>query len=299
MLAIFITILRIIGIILLSVLGVVVGLALLILLVPVRYRVSGSYDKNVIFEAKVTYLLHILSIVFRYNENGELIIRVFGIRIDKLLNRPRKERRASGKKSDNVTTEVHESAEVKSDEKATEPHESADVKLDEVVTEAHGSVEKKSDAKATENSGTDKKLEDKAVDTQSEEKSGSSLRDRYNSLMKYVEILNADMTKKAFNTCRKRAGRLIKSVLPKKLKIVVTYGLTNPYTTTQIMSVYNAFYTYLGRGLVLNPVYDDKVLEVKGYARGRIILAPVLWNVLLVVIDKNCKDFYYTIRGQK
>ena len=74
-------ILKIIGIILLVILGLALFLLLTVLLVPVRYRGAGSWHEKPEGQIKVTWLLHILSVQASYLETLELSVRIFGIRI--------------------------------------------------------------------------------------------------------------------------------------------------------------------------------------------------------------------------
>lgn len=74
-------ILKLIGIILLVLLGIIVTLLILVLFVPIRYDVSGEMETEMAVHAKVTWLLHLISFVIDY-ENGETVtcLRIMGIR---------------------------------------------------------------------------------------------------------------------------------------------------------------------------------------------------------------------------
>ncbi|MCR5233509.1 MAG: hypothetical protein K6E53_06320 [Lachnospiraceae bacterium] len=83
---IILLILKIIGITLLAVLGLVVLVVVLILFVPIRYKVSadkGNGEKDPIgATASVSWLLHIVSAVYEYNRtNKGIVIRIFGIKL--------------------------------------------------------------------------------------------------------------------------------------------------------------------------------------------------------------------------
>ena len=114
-----------------------------------------------------------------------------------------------------------------------------------------------------------------------------------------LNILNDPTTVRAWEVCKKRLGRLIKHILPSKIKIDVTYGLDDPFISSEILAVYNAFYTYLGEGLTLMPVYEGKYLEVHGRVRGYVMLASVLWHTIMVIFDKDCRKFYKHIKNMK
>lgn len=75
-------ILKIIGILLLSLLGIIFLLLALVLCVPVHYRVEGSEEEVRQIEGKVHWLLHVVSVSFSYEENRlGYSLRIFGIPI--------------------------------------------------------------------------------------------------------------------------------------------------------------------------------------------------------------------------
>lgn len=74
-------ILKLIGIILLVLLGIIVTLLILVLFVPIRYDVSGELETEIAVHVKVTWLLHLISFVLDYKK-GETVtcLRIMGIR---------------------------------------------------------------------------------------------------------------------------------------------------------------------------------------------------------------------------
>lgn len=78
-------ILKIIGILLLAVVGLIFAVMLLVLLVPVRYRLKASVlEKNPDVDVRITWLLHLLSVRVRYHPKGgpfDLAVRILGIRL--------------------------------------------------------------------------------------------------------------------------------------------------------------------------------------------------------------------------
>ena len=92
MIGVLLSILKIIGIILLCILGFIILLLLMVLFVPLRYRIKGNYkDKIPDFCIKAHYLLHMVSVSFVIKDKSkELIIRLFGIKL-KLKKKKQKE----------------------------------------------------------------------------------------------------------------------------------------------------------------------------------------------------------------
>ena len=81
MFPILLLILKIIGIVILVLLGLLLLALLLILFVPVRYSLSGSFYGKWKGQAKVTWLLYVVSIGVTYEENFDIAVRVLGKRL--------------------------------------------------------------------------------------------------------------------------------------------------------------------------------------------------------------------------
>ena len=76
---------KIIGILLLCLLGIVLALILSVLFVPIRYRFHWEKhpESSHSVSVKLSWLLHILAFSVEYQENAHYVIRVFGIPIKK------------------------------------------------------------------------------------------------------------------------------------------------------------------------------------------------------------------------
>ena len=109
---ILLTILKIIGIIIASVLVLLLLIVSLVLFVPVRYSGEVGFKGKPDISVRVTYLLKMISARFEMHEgNQEFVIRIFGIRLGRRKNKKRKSRlrdrknrknRKSRKKSESV-----------------------------------------------------------------------------------------------------------------------------------------------------------------------------------------------------
>lgn len=104
--AVFLAILKTIGIILLIILAIIVILLCLVLFVPVRYEASGfKHEKDIQGKARVTWLLHAVSFTIGYHADGSdgvtKELRIFGIPLERYQNffrNLKKHRRKSRKK---------------------------------------------------------------------------------------------------------------------------------------------------------------------------------------------------------
>ena len=87
-------ILKVIGVILLVILGLILAAVLLILFVPVRYRADVSFEGKPDGEAAVSWLLHLVRIRVSYHEHADVSGRVlwfklFDVRKNKKQNQKR------------------------------------------------------------------------------------------------------------------------------------------------------------------------------------------------------------------
>ena len=75
MLHILLLILKIIGIIIAVILGLIIVLGLVILFVPIRYSIDADYHKKAVAHVKVTWLLHLLRGVVSYDEQLDISVK--------------------------------------------------------------------------------------------------------------------------------------------------------------------------------------------------------------------------------
>ncbi|MGN0350505.1 MAG: DUF2953 domain-containing protein [Roseburia sp.] len=81
---IVIAILKVIGIILVSVLGLAILFILLALFLPVSYSVLGISEEDVMVKGKIYWLFHLITFHFLYKKNEfSSEVRIFGIRLKK------------------------------------------------------------------------------------------------------------------------------------------------------------------------------------------------------------------------
>ncbi|MCI8660271.1 MAG: DUF2953 domain-containing protein [Lachnospiraceae bacterium] len=73
--------LKILGLILLGILAFFLVLLVLILVVPLRYRIQGSYDGKLMGQMGVSWLCHLLWVKAVYKEKLTVAVRILGIRV--------------------------------------------------------------------------------------------------------------------------------------------------------------------------------------------------------------------------
>ncbi|MCR5477969.1 MAG: hypothetical protein K6E92_10200 [Lachnospiraceae bacterium] len=287
MLAIILKILQVMGIILLSVLGLALLLLLLVLFVPVRYKVSAAGDGSFrSASGQFSWLLHLVRGRFVYPEPGELELRVLFFRI-------------GGKKGPK-----EESAEDLTDEEteATPSEDNMSVKPDlPSETESSGEAEDVSHpVEPASEEGSTEKEETVKPDDLFEKLERIGYKVRYTSRKTYVKIqlllrekefylhlLEHGDTRGLIRHVKKRIGKMIKGLLPRKAKADLRFGMKSPDLTGYLYGLYALCAGRLGSGCRISPDFEEEVFEGTASVSGRIFLGALLGQTIPVLFDRR------------
>lgn len=136
--SVILLILKIVGIILLALLGFIIFLLLLVLFVPVRYAVAGKVEDEISVRAKVTWLLHLVSVGGAYEDGEfEVCLRICGIRLKK------KAKAALDEEADDIDKDVSgfwEETEPESSKKPKDVPETKDSTAPRIAAEQQNSM---------------------------------------------------------------------------------------------------------------------------------------------------------------
>ncbi len=105
MIAVLLTVLKVIGIILAVVLGTLLLVILAVLFVPVRYNFKAAYNEKFTMNARVSWLLNIFRILVCYDEEMKTTIKILFFNIGGDKNKEKKNKKDKKEtKSDNIFT---------------------------------------------------------------------------------------------------------------------------------------------------------------------------------------------------
>ena len=292
MISIFLTILKIIGIILLSLLLLLVTVLLLILFVPVRYRVSGFRKQGdevpVNVALKVTWLLHIVNVAFRYPEEAFIKVRLFCFTIfstDKeQTSKKKKEQKDLSEEA--IDKEEKPPEEEKKDiigKQSEEKSKTATVgeetdHLDEELKEKEEAFEKEDDPKI---SNFIKKLFSilKNIKYTICQIYGK-IKHIIKNIRYYIRILKSDTFKRAWSLCSREVFILLKSILPRRLSADFVIGTGDPASTAQILSIQGIMYPLVGEHINITPDFEHSIVEGNFFVKGKI----TVWRILLTAV---------------
>ena len=315
MLHVGLLILKIIGFMLLGILCLVLGLLLIVLLVPVRYRMEGSWHDSLRGMARITWLLHILSATVSYGEDGELLMvfRLFGFRL--FRDKADGEAVLAEGLSDAGDAEemmVH-TAEVQGAREEGRSRGERKVQEDPILEREAESLETESfDAdSAPETDFLKRPMPADEADT----KEGriprflGRLRQRLNRVLEKIKFLfhtlcdklkhikenyeavltfvKDEENQKTMKLILRQVKALLRHILPRKASGYVAFGFDDPYTTGQVLAAASLFYAWYGQNIELIPMFEEPVLEGELKLKGRIRMGTLLWCGLRVFLNKN------------
>lgn len=318
MLHILLLILKIIGFLLLGLLGLVLVLAFLMLFVPIRYQLKGSFYGRPVGTAKFTWLLHLLTLTAAYDKETQIIVKLFGHRLftpkeeKKLGRRAKRKAKKTVKKLPKKAEEpvkplVKEEKAAKKDLKTAEK-ESADDSA--AKTEPKTQIPPK---QATLKQEAEPAL---GEETQVQHENGFYKRCRglwekilgkikgilyalkgfcvkivkmKHTLIQYKELWDSPECKKAWRIVKKESIRLLRHLKPSKYTVKWHFGFEDPSVTGEVLAWLALFYGWYRNHAVFVPEFEEVVQEGEFYCRGRIRCATLLIIFLKVYFSKDIR----------
>lgn len=288
--------LKIIGMILLIILGLLVLSICIVLFVPLKYlgkaESFGTVD-SIKAQLKFSWLFHLISgYVYFENKGTKWQVRIFWKKL-------------------NVETEPKKSEKLAEDKSAEESEEESvnreTVENDSVQEETvcEESLHNKSEEESV-------KQEELSAKTEKKKKKGllekikytfQAICDKIKVLIRKKEELQAfladELHQLAWKRLKRETWRLLKFLKPKKLVLNLHFGFEDPAVTGKVLAGLSMLYPLYTDHINIEPEFDEKILEgdacIKGNIRG-IHLLIVICNLFF---DKNIKATYKEIKKWK
>ncbi len=314
MIQVLLLILKIIGITLLSVLGIILLVLAVVLFVPVFYRVRIIHNpKATKVKAKVSFLFPLLLVTVEYCKKLIYKLRVFGFAVID-SEKPKKEKIPKEKKTKRIK---------KKDKKqnSLQPVENEDDEEDFFVPlESPSETPKVEEQQGSEPEGGPKEEPEPAeMQSSKEKKQGlfekirskiQKIRETIGNIVKKVRkllhqkeevqrILAQPETKKAISFVWEKLKRILTHVLPRKIKGYVAFGADNPATTGQVLGVLSMLYTRTGMLLEIRPNFTEKQLECDVELKGRIQVFTLLVIAVKVFLNQELRKLITEFKGLK
>lgn len=265
---ILLTILKIIGIIIAAILGLILLLLAVVLFVPIRYSGCAGYKKKPDVSVKISYLLHILSVKYDLHEgDSRLVIKILGFTLGK---KNKKKKRKTTKNKDKKNKKQREITENNENQQMTEEN----IQVNTKETEIQSNV--KSEKYVTEEEDTFYEEKEK----KSKKGIFKNIKDKYNNISAKVKNIGNEIkdesNKRALRVLLGSAGKVLKHIKPKYHEIVMLFGTGDPASTGEILGAAYAMAFLTGVNLSVTPDFENKVFELESSFKGRIRLFTLL-----------------------
>lgn len=311
MLGILLTILKIIGIILLVLIGLILLAAAVILLVPIRYHGEGAREEKILSgSVKLTWLLHMISASASLSEDGTKIrVCLFGKTIYPKTKKPPKQSKAkkmpkqeAPKKSEKSEKPKQQSDTVSKDVatiyEPQKPIPELPKKMDEPESEKKQQSQKEKSARPDVKSKFEaikQKLlavKEKFIDSK------AGIQKVKNKIDYWKNLLTSDPVKEAMGFLWKKTKGLLHHILPRRMTGRIHFGFEDPSKTGKTLAYFSMLYPFTKENLVIEPEFETEELILEGDIafRGRIRLGYLVYVALSVVLNKNIRRQYKRLR---
>ena len=100
----------------------------------------------------------------------------------------------------------------------------------------------------------------------------------YDKIKQWRTLWNEESTLAALHFLTEKGRKLIRHVLPRKIRGSITFGCEDPALTGQILGAVAIAYPLYGKGVAVYPRFEEKILEGQLQMKGRIVVACQLWQ---------------------
>ena len=308
MTAVLLTILKIIGIVLLVILGIMLFLLAVLLFVPVRYSVKGTVDNNITAEGKISWLCSIFRYDFTFQEqdlNGE--VRIFGFR-------PKKKERVSEEELEEVVSDLVSSAGEEDDSEGKISKSVTESDSDEISSEKAsgrreqnpemdfhtGRQNRKSSDKNSRPSGKNifMRMWDKIKSFMKKIKNFFiGIQKRLTGFKEFVvkvkEIVTDTKNQYAVRRLWEELLYLLKHFGFRKIHTELTFALADPALTGQVLGVLCMMPFLYQYDFHIFPDFESESFYIRGSydVKGRIQLIFLLVTAIRLLADKDIRSF--------
>lgn len=281
---IIVTILKILGIILLCLLGIVIFLIVTILFAPFRYKINASKDEEQSFneclvEGKVTWMLFFLRCKYTFNKGeSKLSVRFLGVDVQK-FNEFRKRIASRKKRSNNskgnIKKKANESVSKKTN--ANQAKKKSDI-TSKVPANYDGKLNVVQDNETT---GKKESIFEKI------KKKISGAKEKITNIKKkaketiekvayYKDEISKEENKAALKFLWGKVKEILNHIKPRKLEGKITFGMEGPDKTGQVLGILAIFYPVYGNNFTVRPDFTAQCLYGDIVAKGRIRIFTLL-----------------------
>lgn len=314
--------LKVIGIIVASIILIGIILFLLVMFVPLRYKIGGSNKDKLYGYFLATFLLNIFRIKVYYRDKaGWLSVRIFGIKfldktipevielVEKIIDKFSKKEDASDESSEESNKDSNSSDKTDSSSSKEETIPETDeaeyeITYDE-VEEFLNSPDEIDDMNAVEkNIAFIQAIKDFVLNIKKKwynfKEFVNEKLEQWEKTKKWIKfiwkIINHPSFAPTLKLFKDITLKFIKHIFPRKWRMHIVYGDEDPYVTGQVSRYICMARGYFNREIDFTPVWDGKALEIDGYVSGYMQMYVFLHYAFLLFTNKHLRKMVFLIR---
>ena len=331
-------ILKIIGIILLCLIGLALLFFLLVFLWPFSYRFKVHKDETEFYGAvRILWLLGLLTATVTYDGEAKLTVRLLGIPVYKFKIWPTEEKTdtaedentALNNNSDNNRTnedtatdntdnaqrnndindsyvsegeffdDTYEESEMLTDEELDREIEERLADSDEEDTFDKLPFVKKIKAFILKIKELILKLRDKCYNIKDSIRQFiDNIKKKYKEVRYYYRLIQHPSVKPALLRLWKTAKKFLKHIRPRRLRATIEFGSGDPASTMKVYGYYCMIYPFYGKQIQFTPDMENKVFKADASISGRFQMLRMMLLGWSIFTDKNVRKLIRLIRRE-
>lgn len=332
MLSIILGILKIIAFIVLFILAFLILIILLILIAPLNYKTKLLYKEKIDIKLNANYFFYIFRFRLVYKDNLEYSLKIFNFTI---FSNNEDDSEENSDDSENIVIEENSLYKEsicddkgftnRKDDILLTQKESDTFKANKQEKFLKGKNNFKKDViieENKENTGADKetfKHKGKKFNDRKIKKSGIRffIKDKINIFKTRLKSIKKRLgqfdkkKKRIFKSIKDEKNRLaikilfklliklLKHILPQRVKGRVEFGFEDPATTANIVGYISLLHPKYYKRVEIIPVFNNEIIDINLDIRGRIQLVYILYILVIGFFDKNIRRLYTLYREKK
>lgn len=284
-------------------LGVVLLLLLLVLFVPVRYKLYGEKHDNFICKIKASWLGFVFCFKANYDENGFIYkLKTFGGTL--VSNKDGfEEAELSDKDQKKETSKTHKKKgkEEKTSSEAVLENNFNDSDVENISSKQDSINDDNQENRAFANDESEFKTVKQNIFTRigkicdniilavkrKLEAVVLKIKELKNKTNQYKKFLRSPWTKKSLTVLKINVIKLLKHLNPKKIKGKVTYGTGDPATTGQQLGYLSVALPLYYNKIDITPDFSQKIFEGDIFLKGRVRVCNIIYYACKVCFNKD------------
>lgn len=319
MLHIILIVLKIIGIIIASLLGVALLLGGLILFVPIRYRAKAKKTEELSVHFVGSWLLHFFHLSVHYDGKVPVMkLRISGIPIFDST----KEKKEKKEKRQKIKRKKEKKEQKPAQEEIIQVMELKPEKQDDLVKEKVNDETPQNSFQGIEEDKIEKTIKQEMPDREQEVSLWQKIKQIVLIIKRYIlkffelfrqmkktiknfretcwkiwqkwicikEFIQQEENKKGFSSVFESLIQILKKIGPVVVKGKVHFGTGDPCSTGQALGVLGVCYGWFGRQVEIEPDFEHEILEGELFIKGRFQVISLLIIGIKLLKDEGFKN---------